>query len=112
MFIFCVYQGESLQDPKVNDPQCNPSCINRSGCGVCHLENSISFFMFLLGFYLNYLGKVRQSVFEIRNCSVISDFIAPFQPWKNSSTAIVYFSRSATFFHTFYTREYDHHIEP
>lgn len=48
---------------------------------MCHLEgNSISFSVFLLGFYLDYLGKVRQPVFEIENRSVISGFITPLQP--------------------------------
>ena len=80
---------------------------------VRHLEGkSISFSVFLPGFYLNYYGKVRQLVFEIKNHSVISDFIISFQPSKNSGTAIVYFSRSTTFFHTFYPRELDHYTEP
>lgn len=88
----------------MNDPQCNPSCINRSGCGVCHLENSISFFMFLLGFYLNYLGKVRQSVFEIRNCSVISDIITPFQPGRTPAQQL-YISQGQPPFSTLFTLE-------
>lgn len=76
-----TFLGKSLLDPKVNGPCCNPRCINGGGCGVCHLEgNSISFSVFLLGFYLDYLGKIRQPVFEIENHSVISGFITPLQP--------------------------------
>lgn len=75
-----TFLGKSLLDHKVNGPQCNPRCINGGGCGVCHLEgNSTSFSEFLLGFYLDYLGKVRQLVFEIENRSVISGFITPLQ---------------------------------